>query len=160
MRQTAHNWISTLKLRINIWNPDWSHRLTMPVQFISFAIVVGIIEVLQWLSTSRFHWPTLIVASEIGVLTFLALNYQPLRELVGEAGPRRSTLHLFVLGAAWILLFFPASFYVLGGELGSSVPREAKISIVAVTPTLGGLILAAAPISNPRRVHHDDLEIS
>lgn len=89
-------------------------------------------------------WSILIVALILAVIWF---KRGTVRKLIGEDKPEprkrtiaESLLSLFLL----VLLLPPFTIYFLVGDLYKTTPAVAQFSIVAVAPTLGGLVLAAA----------------
>jgi hypothetical protein len=119
-------------------------KITWLVGLVSFAICVAILQLLQWQTTNQFSLPAVIVPFVAGGIAFVLGKFPAIRRMVGEDKISRNVWHWFAVWGSWMVLFLPLSIYVLINELSVTDSKVAQLSIVAMAPTLGGLVLAAA----------------
>jgi hypothetical protein len=77
-----------------------------------------------------------------------------IKDTIGEGTPTRQRWYRFILP---ILIAMPFVSYVLLSGLTKSVPPVIQFSLIAVSPTLGGLVLTAATNRRLRRITRIEL---
>lgn len=83
------------------------------------------------------------------ILALILLKRGTIKKFIGEdkPEPRKRTRAEYLLSQfLFMLLLPPFTLYFLVGDLYKTIPAVAQFSIVAVAPTLGGLVLAAAAL--------------
>lgn len=92
-------------------------------------------------------WSILVVMLEFALVWF---KRGTVKKLIGEDKPEpreqnvRSRTEYFFSYFLFLLLLPPFTIYFLVGDMYKTIPAVAQFSIVAVAPTLGGLVLTAA----------------
>lgn len=129
-------------------------NIRLIVVLIFFLLIV---ELYNWTQSGLFRWLVIIVFSLELTLIIFAFSKDSIKKIVGEyKHSKRSRLRWSI---SWYLLLFllaPFSIYLVHELSQQNVPA-AQLSILAIAPTLGGLVLAAASNTRITNKTHSEL---
>lgn len=125
---------------------------------LALAITFALIAVVSWLRYGTIDWQPIAIMLTI-VLIFIILAVFPkfTWQLLGVIGERRSIQRPSYRLSIPIPFVVPFVFYLLLSGVQKSVPPTLQWGIIAVAPTLGGLVLAGAGNRRIRKRIHDEL---
>ncbi|MFA4826629.1 MAG: hypothetical protein WC593_15885 [Methanoregula sp.] len=116
-------------------------------RFLILGIVIyfTVVEIYEWQIEDQFNWALVGVILLVGLVAFSWTKWARLRRLIGEdTSTQRTRVQSLVYCYTWPIVFVPLSIYLLTNESNQSVSPVVKFSLIAVAPTLGGLVLSAA----------------
>lgn len=130
---------------------DWLNRHTWIIVALFVVLLGGEIYAFRTaLFTTLIEWTGLwSILVVVIILAVVWLNRGTIKKLIGEdkPKPRKRGMAEYLLSEFLLMLLLPAfSIYFLVGDLYKTIPAVAQFSIVAVAPTLGGLVLTAASV--------------
>lgn len=121
----------------------WYVQLAVVLLWLAAVLILD-----RWLRGS-WKLASIVSACEAIVLVVLFIKYPRLMVIIGEGrGASRSGSHLLMI-LIMLALFLPSfSFYTLASYSSSVSSLGPQLSILAISPILGGLVLAAVPMSS------------
>jgi hypothetical protein len=139
-------------------NREWTKANWFRFLF-TLAVTFGLIVAISWWRFHTVNWRDVGVMLALVAITALIALFPTFRnELRGIIGERRRPVQLPRYRLFLPMPFaVPFVFYLLLSDTSKSVPAALQFSIIAISPTLGGLVLAGASNRRIKRRAHDEL---